>query len=1147
MTRRFLRDAYRRAHVDPSELGVDDARAAGLDVSAEADRFAALVQKYGLARSLPVHFRGPYTRYALTGAVLVVTAAAVPPAITAAVTQTTDSAPGQFRALTTVSLLIVVFSIVRWLMTWQVRHLVLHTTLLTQRLVFRRLQLVDPQWLAASGKSTSSYLMAWPDQISQLVFAVEFVIYSALAAVLAVQLVAAFGWVGVLVMLLVAAITVGLRPLGVATVRTGMRYLDLDHARSQLVDDMARQRRQIHRYSLTTAFLAAVTRVRRPQLHVLRRRAYLAGAYDAALDALPVVFAAALIVAVQINSGLVASAQLAGILVASRLIVGAISENLATIRVVQSGTAAARGIDSLLRDAPSVHASASVAGSLPGTVVLARGSTELTVRPGQRVAVIGADSSRLLRSIVVPDSAPDGFRSRHTGTAQWVGRDHRPFDGAIGHVTTLWDTDPDDSRYVFALQRTGLDRELAARPSGDADNLSSSGRILSDGQSVRLALAQALYGRGDIYLLDDVFAPLDALNADTVATNLFDGGTSTWIFSAARPELLRHADIVVIATGGTLRATTPQELITTGAASEAVLDADATARLDAALAAEPNITPGAVPEAGEQYRQADLTDRSVVTASLDTHAAEPQNSSTAARLFQMIFGLRWSTVMIMAAVAAVLGELYLASNNGANGRSAAHAAAVYSVVAATVATAYLVRHLISYRGSVTAVDGLHHKALAHVLRRDDTTDPAAIGGRIGRDFTTAETQAPRVLSLIAVGVAALALSITVVAAGDPITLIPSGLLCAGLGAAYLRSRQATKAATQLAGAARAPSVNFAVAAIGYLGFHINDRVRTAVSHRFDELTAIRAGAGHRLQWVRLRLLLQVELVGAGFFVASAWAAPLTTSVISPAVLLYIAYSLTQQVVTVVERAQSGEIASRQVSRILALLGGRTPSRTELVHAAADIAAPAAAGPATVTLAHVVVETVGDSRMTAEVTLTCPPGSTTWINGPSGIGKSTLLDTIAGLRPPRSGHVIVESVSGTATTLLVGSDLPAMAITVGTLFNDSLGALEEVYAIAGRSAPHPDTTVTDLDHRDRQLTALARALAVQPSLLLVDEATSTLEAPLERNLLARLSAVGTTLMVVSHRPDNEDLADTVLTLTGSTAAIRSPATRMKHPS
>jgi ABC-type multidrug transport system fused ATPase/permease subunit/tetratricopeptide (TPR) repeat protein len=870
---------------------------------------------------------------------------------------------------------------------------------------------------------------------------------------------------------------------------------------------------------------------------VAASRAYLAGTYDALLDAMPVIFAAALIVAVQISSGLVATAQLAGILVASRLIVVSVTENLVTLRVVQTGLAVARGIDDLIRDTPDVNTPDTDTKDPSGTIDISGARACVTVHTGQRVALIGSDAGRLLRGIVVPDNAADGYQVRYSGDVQWIGLDHRAFDGTVAHVTTLWDVDSDDSRYVDAVQRAGLDGELAARTAGDATLLSSTGRVLSDGQSVRLGLAQAVYGGADIFLLADIFESLDAKTADTVAGRLFTGNRSTWLFTTTRPELLRHADVVLVAANGTLAALSPSRLAESDGEFDldAVLGSNAGQRLRTVLA-EPACTPAAdAPVPAAQFRQADLADTTILAASLDTYDTEPERPASAPGLLHMIFGSSWSTVMILAAAVAILGELYLATNNGGVDRTRSSAVALYGGVAVVVLAAYLVRHLVAYRGSVAAVDGLHRAVLARVLRVGDTTEAAAIGGRVGRDFVTAETQAPRVLSLMAVGVASLALSIVIVALGDPITLIPSALLCIGLGVAYLRSRDATRAATNLVGVTRAPSVNFAVAAIGYLGFHSHLGTRVALSRRFDDLTAIRAVAAHRLQWVRLRLLLQIELVGAGFFVASAWAAPFTSGIITPAVLLYVAYSLTQQVIGVVERAQSGEIASRQVARLLALLDGQIPRRAELVRPSVPDDPVDAGAPASVTLSGVVVETADDARMTAAISFTCEPATMTWIQGPSGIGKSTLLDTVAGFRPPRSGTVTVGATTGHVTTLLVGSDLPLMAISVAELTTGARDVLDQVYALAGRAAPDSASVITDLSHQDRQLVALARAAALRPSLLLVDEATSTLEPHVERALLEFLNGQ-VTLLVVSHRPDNRDLADTIVTLTGDTALI-----------
>ncbi|WP_250036435.1 ATP-binding cassette domain-containing protein [Paractinoplanes maris] len=1080
---RYLGHAYRRAFVAPSELRVADAGEAGLDYSAGTEALVDLTVRRGLVFAVLWTLRRAMLGYLLFGAVLVTVAAAVPPAITRAVAAL-SAGRSAWGPLTVLSVLAAGFALARWALTWRARDLQLRASLLVQRVLFHRLQRVDPGWLVEQGRSTSSYLITWPDQISQLVFLAEFVVYAVLIMVLAGQLIATFGLLGAVVMALVAAATFALRPLGRATVRLAVAYLDLDHGRSRLVDDLARQRRQVRRARLLVPLTLTLQRVRAPQLRLLRRRAWLSGSYDAILDSLPVLFAAVLLAVAQLSGGTVASAKLAAVLVASRMIVSAVGENLITARVVQSGSELARSVDELVRQAPPIVP----AGTLAAGALRVAG---IDVAPGTRVAVTGPGAGSLLRTIA--DQA-----DVRGGSVHWLGRDHRAFDGTVADVVTLWSGEVSDQRYADALERSGLAAELAARDSGDATLLSSSARVLSDGQSVRLGLAQALCHDSDVLVLDDVFAPLDPASASRIAERVLrPASPQTIVYSTSRPELVSCADLILQAEAGTVTASRP-------AGVPASRTAGAPASRPAAGPAGPK---------ADDVRRLPLDRPATVVAPAFDNQDDARVTSVAA-LMRMIFGVPLIVLMTLAAAAGILGELFLVGYT-----PTASAAWTYAGVAGVVLAAYLVRHITSYRASITAVDGLHSLVTDQVVRPGDRSDPAAVAGRLGRDFATAESQAPRVLSMVAIGVTSLLISVAVVAAGNLITVIPSALLCGGLALAYVRSRAATQAALRLSAAARAPLMNFAVAAVGYPGFHLNPSIRAALFARFDDLAALRAASAHRLQWVRLRLLLLVELIGAGFFLACAWAAPLTRDVIAPAALVYIAYSLSQQVVTVVERAQSGEVASRQVDRVLALLPAGRPSHRDLIHPSPP--APEATGvPGPVELRDVVVDTVEDNRTPAPLSAVLPVGSLTWVAGPSGIGKSSLLETIAGFTPPRSGTVVAPPA------VFVDSDLPDLSIPVSAMGP----GLDWIFTLTGRPAPGPQTPVNRLPPADRQLVAIARAVRSGAPLILLDEATSSLSVADERAVLGVVRRPGRTVIAVSHRPDNQDLAEQVLSLT-----------------
>jgi sulfate/thiosulfate transport system ATP-binding protein len=172
----------------------------------------------------------------------------------------------------------------------------------------------------------------------------------------------------------------------------------------------------------------------------------------------------------------------------------------------------------------------------------------------------------------------------------------------------------------------------------------------------------------------------------------------------------------------------------------------------------------------------------------------------------------------------------------------------------------------------------------------------------------------------------------------------------------------------------------------------------------------------------------------------------------------------------------------------------------------------------------------------QVSVAIPEGSLTALLGPSGSGKSTLLRVIAGLEQPESGQVLIGSEDVT--------NRPARARGVGMVFQhyaafkhmtvwdnvafgltirkrpkaevaDRVHELLKLVQLEGLSKRYP----SQLSGGQRQRMALARALAVEPSVLLLDEPFGALDARVRKELRAWLrrlhDEVHVTTIIVTH--------------------------------
>ncbi|WP_217912797.1 ABC transporter ATP-binding protein [Miltoncostaea marina] len=197
-----------------------------------------------------------------------------------------------------------------------------------------------------------------------------------------------------------------------------------------------------------------------------------------------------------------------------------------------------------------------------------------------------------------------------------------------------------------------------------------------------------------------------------------------------------------------------------------------------------------------------------------------------------------------------------------------------------------------------------------------------------------------------------------------------------------------------------------------------------------------------------------------------------------------------------------------------------------------------------------------------IDLVVPAGATVAVIGPTGSGKTTLTQLIPRFYDPTAGRVLIDGADVRDLRLADLRQAVGMVSQDPFLFSTSVreniaygrpDATEEEVRAAARMAQAEafidalpegfDTVVGErgftLSGGQRQRVAIARALITDPRILILDEATASVDASTEREIQAALRAVmrGRTTLVIAHRLSTLSLADELVVLEGGRVAAR----------
>ncbi|CAM2863658.1 ABC transporter ATP-binding protein [Skermania piniformis] len=813
---------------------------------------------------------------------------------------------------------------------------------------------------------------------------------------------------------------------------------------------------------------------------------------------------------------------------------------------------------------------------------------DLRVAPGETVALVGpAGSGKTALALLVerfyrPDSGTVALRSgdRRIDLADLQADDLR---GAIGFVSDdpflLSDTittnialgrpdaGADEIARVAAI--AAVDRFVAELPDGFDTVVGERGLTLSGGQRQRIALARALLLRPRILVLDDATSALDT---ETEAA-IFDALRSDADRSGAAPPttiLISHRDSTLDRADRVVRLTGPEHAVP--AAPSAVPTRTAPAAIGfggpagsagsagsalSGLAPTPTITArvARLPPATEQPKVDTARLRRGRRVFRPSGLLRPVRGllvgAIALLAVNALISVAYPTIARHAVDAGVLagdaGALWLAGGFGLG-------LAVVDWSAGAAST------VITARTGERVLFGLRVRSYAHLQRLGLDYYERELSGRI---MTRMTTDVDALSTFIQTGLAVAVISALTVL-GVSVALLATD---ATLALVVLATLPPLAAATWLFRRVSVAAYTASRERISIVNADFQENVaglRTLQAYRREEFAA-RGFAARSMDYLRARMRAQRAIAGyfplvtllsnlaaaavvlvGGYRVASGT----TSAGTLVAFILYLTllFGPVMQLSQVFDGYQQARVGLRRIAELLA-----TRSSIEEAVDAADAVTVTGSLTGAARLDRVHFRYAGAAvDALAGIDLDVPAGSTVALVGRTGAGKSTIVKLLARFYDPTTGRVRVDDVDirrfplaqyrarlgvvpqeahlftgDVASNIAFGrpdatpAQIEAAAAAVGAL--DVLSRLP-----AGLAQPVGERG-QGLSAGQRQLVALARAELVDPDLLLLDEATATLDPATEASVLTASRTVTgrRTAVIVAHRLATAARADRIV--------------------
>ncbi|OOF98777.1 hypothetical protein ASPCADRAFT_394152 [Aspergillus carbonarius ITEM 5010] len=720
----------------------------------------------------------------------------------------------------------------------------------------------------------------------------------------------------------------------------------------------------------------------------------------------------------------------------------------------------------------------------------------------------------------------------------------------------------DSKWYEFAIWACGLKQDFSSMPGGDLYRAGTDGLALSGGQKQRIALCRAIYSRKNIVILDDVFSGLDSNNISAIATRLFGQNgyfrTSgmTVLLATHTQYLFQYADqIVVLESGRVVDKGTYDNVISLRKPVVATRS----------LVSTEGIAEEALSEAQDD-NDPDKTNTKSSDADLKNPLRRDGTWSVYKYYYQSAGLVAFTTCIAFMIVEAVSGNfttLWIQWWVEANEKRPNHDVGMYIGI-------YALLFVIQFLGTagglwlfiITVINNtamnLHTDLLSATLSAPfsffQATEIGTLTNRFSQDMELIDMTLPLVASMFLAGLAAgiVKLVILCVVSKYLAAVIPALLISlVVLQKYYLRtSRQVRLLDLE----AKAPLyTHFTEAVQGFTTIRafgaeawFHEKMHRLLNHSqrpYYMLFCIQ-------QWLTLVMSLIVTAL-AVIIVAMTTSLADQYNAASVGVALTLILTFNTTLSSTLRMWTSLETSIGAVSRVQQFVRD-TPRETN--NSLLDFLASPGLRPLDCTIKFEAI-TAGYGESTSAIlknlSLTICPGEKVAICGPSGSGKSSLIMSLLRMSEIYSGTI---SIGGYDISTLERQDIHSFLGVVpqepflmpGTVrFNldpfqrasdEHIGSVLQKVGLWDRIEANGGlemdlSNISSWSVGERQLLALARALAVPPPVLILDEATSSVDRETEAAMqdIIEQDFAQQTVVAVIHRLSYIDRFDRVVFL------------------